>query len=346
MSIHYDPKRKTYYVRWRVIDRSTGNVSHKKKSGFATKKEAKEYEAAQETEINALLFSDVLEDYLASLKGYASEETIHSKRRQISHYCSQFMNMDVNAISKKMVSDWKNDLSTKPIAIDTKNQILANFKAVGKYAYLYNDVENFAKILKRFPKSSSDVHEMNIISPEDFELILSFMDNEDYKRFFRFLYHTGVRRGEAIGLKKDAVDGRYVQIRESIRRRGKTSLKTPSSRRTILLDDVAYEIVQYYMDMEGDYVFGGYEPIAPQSISNNWNPALKKANKVKNIGHVRIHDLRHSFVSNAIMNGANIVTVSKYVGHKNTTMTLDIYSHLLTGSQEDMIKVLEGVYKK
>ena len=76
---------------------------------------------------------------------------------------------------------------------------------------------------------------------------------------------------------------------------------------------------------EGKYLFGGLEPLCPTSITISFDNAIKKAE----LPHYRIHDLRHSFISNAILNGIDIVTVSKYAGHSNVEMTLNRYSHLL-----------------
>lgn len=344
MSIHYDKDRRTYFVQWRELNVTTGKTTLRRKRGFLTKREAKEFEANQQKETSTLFFRDVVDEFIESIRGYASEDTIYSKKRQITHYCAEFMDMDVKDIDKQMVLKWKNELAKKPIAIDTKNQILTNFKSVGKYLYNFHDIDNFTKILKRFPKTSEDLSEMHIISPEDFSLLMSKVDNPEFRNFFTFLYHTGMRRGEAMGLKKEAVDGRFVTIKESVRRKGKNTLKNPNSRRTILIDETAYKCIEPYLDLDGDYVFGQYEPLAPQSIVNHWERALKLLNQEKEIGHIRVHDLRHSFISNAIMNGANIVTVSRYVGHKDTTITLNTYAHLLQGSQEDMLKILEGVY--
>ena len=346
MSVHYDKERKTYYVRYRVTNISTGKVTNRCKRGFTSKRDAILFDKVKESLTDTFPFSSAMEEYLASLEGYVSPDTTHARRRQMEMYCQRFMDTDVREIDKQSVLNWKNDLARMDKSIDTKNQVITVFKAIGKYCYTFHDFNDFAKVLKRFPKHSTSSKEMNIVSPEDFDLIVSKIDNDTMKDFFTFLYHTGVRRGEAIGLKKSAIDGRSVKIRESIRRRGKTSLKTLSSKRTIILDDAAYQSVYNHMGEEGEYVFGEYEPIAPQTVSNYWNSALRKANKEKDIGHVRVHDLRHSFVSNAIMNGANIVTVSKYVGHSDPTITLNTYSHMLVNSQKDMIGVLEGVYKK
>ncbi len=48
------------------------------------------------------------------------------------------------------------------------------------------------------------------------------------------------------------------------------------------------------------------------------------------------HDLRHTFASQAVMNGADLASLQKVLGHANLTMTMR-YSHL---SKEHLIKTV------
>lgn len=239
--------------------------------------------------------------------------------------------------------DFKNEVYETQRSVSLKNKIIRLVKAISKFGYEYYDYPNFAVTLKAFPKSSNDIKEMNVISIDDFELIAQNVSNEVYKRFLIFLYHTGMRRGEAMALLKSDVRDKYVSVNKSIRR-SKTSfkpLKNVYSKRNILLDDIAYESIKPLLDTEGEFLFGEYEALSASSIARHFNSALKKAG----LPHYRIHDLRHSFISNAILNGIDIVTVSRYVGHSDIERTLNTYSHLLKDSEEKMIGQLNGLFK-
>jgi site-specific recombinase XerD len=52
----------------------------------------------------------------------------------------------------------------------------------------------------------------------------------------------------------------------------------------------------------------------------------RKAHKLSGIKHYRFYDLRHTFASNLVMNGVDLVTVSQLMGHKDLSMTKR-YSH-------------------
>jgi integrase len=55
------------------------------------------------------------------------------------------------------------------------------------------------------------------------------------------------------------------------------------------------------------------------------------------------HTLRHSFVTNLIANNVPLPTVSKIVGHSNTTTTANIYSHSLKAAEEKAMEVTGGL---
>ena len=45
------------------------------------------------------------------------------------------------------------------------------------------------------------------------------------------------------------------------------------------------------------------------------------------LSDVRLHDLRHSYASVAILNGATVPTIARLLGHNDTATTLK-YTHL------------------
>lgn len=141
---------------------------------------------------------------------------------------------------------------------------------------------------------------------------------------------------------KADIEGNRVNLNKSIRRpkEGFKPLKNAQSKRSILLDDIAYDSIKLLLKTEGEYLFDGLEPLCPTSITRNFDNAIKMAK----LPHYRIRDLRHSFISNAILNGIDIVTVSKYVGHSNVEMTLNRYSHLLKDSEKRMIDKMNKIY--
>jgi integrase len=56
------------------------------------------------------------------------------------------------------------------------------------------------------------------------------------------------------------------------------------------------------------------------------------------LGHVRFHDLRHTFASICSDRGILVGRVSAWMGHSTTSITLDTYTHLSRGD-EDVLAV-------
>jgi integrase len=57
----------------------------------------------------------------------------------------------------------------------------------------------------------------------------------------------------------------------------------------------------------------------------------------------RFHDLRHSHASQLLKAGVHPKVVSERLGHAGIGITLDTYSHVLPGLQEDAVQRLNAV---
>ena len=51
--------------------------------------------------------------------------------------------------------------------------------------------------------------------------------------------------------------------------------------------------------------------------------------------NVRFHDLRHAHASLMLRTGANPKVISERLGHSSIAITMDIYSHVMPGLQEE-----------
>ncbi len=57
-----------------------------------------------------------------------------------------------------------------------------------------------------------------------------------------------------------------------------------------------------------------------------WKPAIAAAQLPED---TTFHDLRHTFASTALAEGVPISEVSRWLGHKSITTTVDLYGHLV-----------------
>ena len=59
--------------------------------------------------------------------------------------------------------------------------------------------------------------------------------------------------------------------------------------------------------------------------------------------HVTCHGLRHTYCSLLLSQNVPIQTVSKYMGHSDSTVTLQVYSHFIPDTQEKVITALNKI---
>lgn len=58
---------------------------------------------------------------------------------------------------------------------------------------------------------------------------------------------------------------------------------------------------------------------------------------------VRFHDLRHAFASLMLLRGAKPKVISEALGHSSVAFTMDTYSHIISGMQEEAMALLDEV---
>jgi len=58
---------------------------------------------------------------------------------------------------------------------------------------------------------------------------------------------------------------------------------------------------------------------------------------------VRFHDLRHTFASLMLLRGAKPKVISEALGYSSVAFTMDTYSHIIEGMQNDAMALLDEV---
>lgn len=171
-----------------------------------------------------------------------------------------------------------------------------------------------------------------------------------------FLFHTGLRFAEATALRWGNVDftDKSIFIIENspiIKNRKKTGPKyildktTPkrkSSQRHVPLSDMAYKILMYFYEKypheNNDLVFVTKTgtPINRRNVNRTLEILLNAADC--SIKKASVHDLRHSFGSELVLNGVDIKIVSELMGHKDIQTTYNIYIHILPTQKSNAIQ--------
>ena len=78
-------------------------------------------------------------------------------------------------------------------------------------------------------------------------------------------------------------------------------------------------------------------PIDPDRVSKEF-PKLVRA---KGLPYLTFHGLRHAHATLALSTGVNPKIVSEQLGHSSISVSMDIYSHVLPGMQEEAALAVE-----
>lgn len=352
-------------VRFREVDAENGRTANKRLSGFKTKKDAQygyeDYVAEQKRaeerkkeltppEPGDISFNVLAEEYLAFKKTRLKETSFYDVEKKITTKIVPFFGgKRMRDITPKIIIDWQNTLSEYSYAY--KKSLMTHLSLMFGYAERYHDITNIMRKVDK-PRNLEPKKEMLFWSPEEFSLFIKEIAREDYALFFRFLYLTGCRRGEALALTWSDVDLKNgtVSITKSVSNKahdeGKsytiTTPKNAGSNRTISIPSFLCDALRKAQKkaQEGDqYVFGGKDPFPPTNLERT----LTKAAAAAGVKRIRIHDLRHSCASLLIHKGVSIVAVSRHLGHTTVEQTLNTYSHMMPDDRTMILKTLSSV---
>ena len=170
---------------------------------------------------------------------------------------------------------------------------------------------------------------------------------------FDVMAMTGLRRGEALGLRWSDVDmaGALLVVRQQLVAVGHTvefgEPKTKAGARTVDLDPgtvgtlLTVQLAQQAArDAWGTAWRNTDDLVFVREDGSPWHPnrvTVRFRELVADTGlrPIRLHDLRHGAASLALAAGVDAATVSKRLGHSSIAITVDIYSHLLKGVGAD-----------
>jgi integrase len=226
---------------------------------------------------------------------------------------------------------------SKP-GIRTINKALTLLVMLLNYASKHKWVDsNAAEHVERLSDTRSPDEQAidgNILSPDEIRRLLDAMPQGVYRMIVQAAALTGARQSELIGLQWGDIDWacRQVFVRRAWREGRMTLPKSRSSTRRIdLPEHLVHELKKWKLKCpksELDLVFPN-EAGRPLSHSNLLSRGLYPALRRAGLRRVRFHDLRHGYASMMLASGADVVRVSRLLGHASPTVTLNIYAHQL-----------------
>jgi integrase len=171
---------------------------------------------------------------------------------------------------------------------------------------------------------------------------------------------TGLRRGELLGLRWKDIDlsTGVITLQQQLvmykdRVKFKDALKTENAfRQVIIPEDILEDLKHWKAQQESNAAtVDGYKDsgLVVQKINGRYyHPStfvyqIKQIYHAANVDERRIHDIRHSFATLLLTNGAYVNEVQAALGHANIETTLGTYGHLLPGRQREIANKMNSI---
>ena len=205
--------------------------------------------------------------------------------------------------------------------------------------------------------------EMKVLNESETAKLLSLTARTDLYVPVLLGVTTGMRRGEILALTWADIDLKAgtLAVTKSLEETndGLTvkSPKTAKGRRTIPLPMMAVEALKKHkaehgrkrLRLGGQFqelglvcATGDGSHIEPDAFSQQFKIFMRKTGLPK----IRFHDLRHTHATQLLRQGVHPKVVAERLGHSSITLTLDTYSHVVPGLQEEAARQIDRLLRK
>ena len=293
------------------------------------------------------LFSDLYTEYLLAQNNQIKDSSIYEKQKFYrNYYQDEFGSKRISELTKAYLIDWQDKIWSM------KNPRTGNFysykylSSIRSYLYTFlawveykyeipNQLAKVKKPKRRIPKTP-----MKFWNAQEFEQFISVVDNPTYKTMFTTLFYSGRRKGEVIALDFNDVGTDRIFFDKTYTRKTTdgttykiTSTKNEKRDYTIICEPLQAALQVY--EPQKPFYFGGDKPIHENTLSNAFDRYIEKSGVKK----IRMHDLRHSFVSMLIHLNASVYVIANLIGD-TPEQVLKTYGHLY---EEDKQKIISQI---
>lgn len=233
-------------------------------------------------------------------------------------------------------------------------------------SYREAEIEKELKFEDVFDDELADEGVIETFSDDEIVKLMS-IKNRKLSILIRLALGTGLRQGELLALEQTDIKDMTVRVTKTLRvikifdspknyryEFRITSPKTKKSRRKVTIpSELKKDLVElnkirnkerlklgeFYQ--ENNLLFpsetGTY--IDAKNLRTAWKRALNRLN----ISYKKFHSLRHTYATQLLKNGAQLITVSRLLGH-SSIKTTEIYAHVLASTKEKDVEKLNSLF--
>ncbi len=339
-----------------------GGRSRKSFGGADGETKAREFAAAVEVEANAasrwmagdggpIRIDEALRGWLATYRSTLSRSYETTARGLIEgHLVPHFGSRSLRSLTEAdamAFADRVLDLGRSPAVIRNALSIVRRVAQLHVEAGLLqrNPFGHVGRLVARIERRQArEVREIDAWTREEVASIVALARDQRSWIYplLVFLFHTGARRGEALGLRWEDVDlpRGVVRIRRARVHGHEVTPKSGRSREVPIgaagpeLRRVLTELAKTRLRREGVrdpwlvFLSPTGQPIEERNLSRAW-AALRSEFGRLGVRPLRLHDARHTFASHALEARVSVRRLASWLGHANPETTLRIYAHVV-----------------
>lgn len=267
------------------------------------------------------LFEEMVEKYLDEHAHSRDEHTVKKLRAFFKGYTLFEMNT-------RLVAEYRN-LRSKKVKPATVYQELALLRRMFNVAIReWEWIKDNPVARLSFSVGNKNARDRWLTLEEEGRLLEQATNPRWLRTLLMVALHTGMRRGEILGLEWPSVD---------LNRRAITVERSKNGEKRII--PMSATLLNTLQGAKVRGIAGKVFPVSVRSLRVAFDGALKKAG----IENCRFHDLRHTFATRLVQNGVDLYKVKELLGHKSITMTMR-YAHHYPESLRGSVEVLDHCY--
>jgi len=200
---------------------------------------------------------------------------------------------------------------------------------------------------------------MAILNESQISQMLVTVKGHRWEALYHLAIVSGMRQSELLGLKWIDLDWvrKYVKVERQLQRPSGNGVefispKTRFGKRSIALGENTMEVLHTHyerqqierLDAGKNWVEYGLifttssgTPIHQRNLQRDFKAILKHAG----LPPIRFHDLRHSAASLLLNHDVPVIVVSRRLGHARTSITMDVYGHLIPSMQAEAAELID-----
>lgn len=340
------------------------------KTEAEVKKKIREYnQSGTKIETKKISLQEYLNNWLKTYKrGTIKASSYDAIERTANNQIIPYIGMiQLQKITATDIQTLLVELKEKGYSYSTVKKAHDCLNAMFEHATIADDiVKNPMLMVNMLAKSEFETKEIRYFSIEECALIIEECSRQyktgkpiyQYADAYILMLNTGIRLGEAIGLKKTDWNKKESTLHiqrniQSVSKRdgggnrvqGKqlvtNTTKTYSGDRVIPLNKAATEAIErlciQHPDSECIICSSKGDMIPPERLERTFYRILKNVG----LSQAGLHSLRHTFASMLFKEEVDIKTISELLGHASIQITLNTYIHLIGKPKHTAVNKLD-----